>query len=414
MGAGPWQGSRAPQPSPSASPWRSGGTLGFLARVIRWPILAALLLAAPAWAQPVPRDALPSARRAAEAAREEAARRATEREAAAAEERRLAERRVAGAARVQGAEREAATASARIAEAEAQGAAARAEAERLSAALAPMLPLLLRVSRHPAESLLAAPAPPEETLRGLLVMQALLREAGEVASSLRAAEARAAEEARRLQAERQRLAAAEAEGRAAVAALDRELEEARARRSAVTEAEAAAARRAQDAAARARTLEEAIARLEREEAARSRQDAARAAQQAAARTPEPERMATGGRPLPVAGQVARGFGAPGDGGPAQGLTLAAGAHARVVSPCGGRVAFAGPFRSYGRLVIVDCGGGEHVVLAGLERLDAQGGQRVLPGEPVGVLPGAAAARLYMEVRRGGVPVDPRPWLGLRG
>ncbi|MBY0335289.1 MAG: peptidoglycan DD-metalloendopeptidase family protein, partial [Acetobacteraceae bacterium] len=150
------------------------------------------------------------------------------------------------------------------------------------------------------------------------------------------------------------------------------------------------------------------------ESRRARQAAARPAEARPpeARPPEP-RAPDGTRPLPVAGQVLRGFGSPGDGGPAQGLTLGATAQARVVTPCAGRVAYAGPFRSYGRLVIVDCGGGEHVVLAGLDRLDAQGGQRVLAGEPVGTLPGNAPARLYMELRRGGAPVDPRPWLGLR-
>ena len=61
-----------------------------------------------------------------------------------------------------------------------------------------------------------------------------------------------------------------------------------------------------------------------------------------------------------------------DAGPATGISYQAAAHARVVSPCGGRVVFAAPFRSYGSLLILDCGGGYHAVLAGLERLDASG------------------------------------------
>ena len=80
----------------------------------------------------------------------------------------------------------------------------------------------------------------------------------------------------------------------------------------------------------------------------------------------------------------------------------------------GRVVFSAPFRSYGRLLIVDCGGGYHFVLAGLDRLDAEPGQRVLAGEAVGTLgnagvSGGGRATLYLELRRSGQPVDPAGW-----
>jgi septal ring factor EnvC (AmiA/AmiB activator) len=104
----------------------------------------------------------------------------------------------------------------------------------------------------------------------------------------------------------------------------------------------------------------------------------------------------------------RGFNSPGDGGPARGLTFAGAPVARVTAPCGGSVAFAAPFRSYGRMVILDCGQGQHLVLAGMERLDVSGGQRIQAGEPVGVLPATGQATLYVELRRGGEAVDPRP------
>jgi septal ring factor EnvC (AmiA/AmiB activator) len=128
--------------------------------------------------------------------------------------------------------------------------------------------------------------------------------------------------------------------------------------------------------------------------------------------------------MPVAGQASREFGTEGDGGRARGLTLQAAPGARVVSPCGGRIVFAAPFRSYGRLLIVDCGDGYHFVLGGLDRLDVSPGQRVLAGEPVGLLGGASTrgagtdasglAALYVELRRRGDPVDPRPWIAARG
>jgi len=119
---------------------------------------------------------------------------------------------------------------------------------------------------------------------------------------------------------------------------------------------------------------------------------------------------------PVAGSVIRAWGTATEAGPATGISYQAPPAARVVAVCTGRVAFAAPFRSYGKLLIVDCGGGYHVVLAGFDRLDVKVGQTVAAGEPVGVMPGwepgAAGNRppLYVELRRDGQPVNPAPWL----
>jgi septal ring factor EnvC (AmiA/AmiB activator) len=80
------------------------------------------------------------------------------------------------------------------------------------------------------------------------------------------------------------------------------------------------------------------------------------------------------------------------------------------------VVFAQGFRSYGLLLIVDCGGGYHVVLSGFERLDVKLGQRLVAGEPVGVMPswepGSTTRRpaLYVELRHDGQPINPAPWL----
>ncbi len=118
--------------------------------------------------------------------------------------------------------------------------------------------------------------------------------------------------------------------------------------------------------------------------------------------------------------MVRGFGEPSDAGPASGVSYQAAPSARVVSPCGGRVVFAGPFRSFGQLLIVDCGGGYHFVLSGFERLDASVGQSVQAAEPVGVMPGwdprAATGRpvLYVELRREGLAVNPAPFLRAKG
>ena len=116
------------------------------------------------------------------------------------------------------------------------------------------------------------------------------------------------------------------------------------------------------------------------------------------------------------GQVVKTFGEPGDAGPASGISYEAPPAARVSAPCGGRVVFAGPFRSFGQLMIIDCGGGYHFVLAGLDRLDVPVGRPVQPGEPVGVMPAwdprtpGTRPLLYLELRQNGQPINPAPFL----
>src|SRR5947207_2321778 len=126
-------------------------------------------------------------------------------------------------------------------------------------------------------------------------------------------------------------------------------------------------------------------------------------------------------PLPLNGVKIREFGMPdGLGGTEKGLSIASRAGAQVTAPCDGWVVYAGPFRSYGQLLILNAGGGYHVLLAGMERISVDLGQFVLTGEPVAVMgggPQSAAAIavgssqpvLYIEFRKDGAPVDPNPW-----
>jgi len=87
--------------------------------------------------------------------------------------------------------------------------------------------------------------------------------------------------------------------------------------------------------------------------------------------------------------------------------------ARVVSPCTGRAVFAGAFRRYGQIIILECGPGLHLVLAGFAALDTEAGAALLAGEALGRLGAGPDGRgmLYVELRREGQVVDPAPWLG---
>ena len=84
----------------------------------------------------------------------------------------------------------------------------------------------------------------------------------------------------------------------------------------------------------------------------------------------------------------------------------------MVAPWDGIVAFAGPFRGYGVVLILQHSDGYHSLIAGLGRLDVAPGQPVAAGEPVGrtLADGSAAPGVYLELRRNGQPIDPLPWL----
>jgi septal ring factor EnvC (AmiA/AmiB activator) len=125
--------------------------------------------------------------------------------------------------------------------------------------------------------------------------------------------------------------------------------------------------------------------------------------------------------FPVNGSKIRDFGgSDGAGGVEKGISLATRAGSQVTTPCDGWVVYAGPFRSYGQLLILNAGGGYHVLIAGMERISVNIGQFVLTGEPVATMGStslvasilattASQPVLYVEFRKDGTPIDPGPW-----
>ena len=125
--------------------------------------------------------------------------------------------------------------------------------------------------------------------------------------------------------------------------------------------------------------------------------------------------------LPVNGRKIRDFGgSDGVGGAEKGISLTTRAGAQVTTPCDGWVVYAGPFRSYGQLLILNAGGGYHVLIAGMERISVNIGQFVLTGEPVATMGStsqvasilattASQPVLYVEFRKDGTPIDSGPW-----
>ena len=109
--------------------------------------------------------------------------------------------------------------------------------------------------------------------------------------------------------------------------------------------------------------------------------------------------------LPVVGRLVTGMGEVSAAGiRARGLTIATAPRAQVVAPAGGRIAYAGPFRGYGQIVIIDHGDGWTTLLANLGGLDVRVGDTVDRGSPIGRA-GPGRPTVTIELRRRGEPVD---------
>ncbi len=126
-------------------------------------------------------------------------------------------------------------------------------------------------------------------------------------------------------------------------------------------------------------------------------------------------QAKGKLPLPVVGRRVRSFGERMDvgRGRSDGIVLETRPNARVTSPSDGWVVYAGEFGSFRHVLIINAGGGYHVMLAGLARIDAQIGDFVLASEPVGVMGATVGAEgaplLFVQFRKGRQAIDPDPW-----
>jgi septal ring factor EnvC (AmiA/AmiB activator) len=282
------------------------------------------------------------------------------------------------------------------------------------------LAALQRLARQPAAAMLTLPADPTDTVRGAILMRAVVPDLDARARKL-GAELRALAALRDdIAADRERLrttATVLAEERRRLVALIRDkrtLERSARRKSSSAQARVA------KLAARARTMRGLVQRLMAARGSLQRADMA----PAPVLTPPSSGLArtaslgaaskvAGPSPLPATGRVVRRFAAAADNGAkTEGITIETRRAAHVVALRRGTVVFAGPFRGYGRLLIIEHDEGYHMLLAGLDRIDAVVGDEVLAGEPVGAMTASSnrTPELYLELRRSGRPINPLPWL----
>lgn len=306
--------------------------------------------------------------------------------------------------------------------------------------MAEVLMALQRMGRTPPPALLSRPQDALAAIRGSILAGAVLPDIRVQAEALAADLSKLTIVAATIEQERDALRsryaslldeqarinllveAKEAQGTQTVAALEMEQD------------------KASDLGAQAKSLQSLIASLESEvaaaaEAAAEAQEAARNTEradrdEAARRLTDMSRIAPavhfvdakGLLILPVSGRKLHGFGdSDGFGGETQGVSLATRPGTTVLAPADGWVVYAGHFRSYGKVLILNAGDGYHIVLAGMERIDATLGQFVLAGEPVAVMGSTRLASigdiehtsaqpiLYVEFRKDGNSIDSAPW-----
>ncbi len=298
--------------------------------------------------------------------------------------------------------------------------------------LAEVLAALQRMGHHPAPTLLVRPEDALQSVRSAMMLGAVLPEMRRDAEALAAdlgELARLRKDIADQQASLTRDLKTIADDRLRLAML---IEQRQKQQSDTEKALAAERERADQLGRQAGDLKDLIGKLEQgapQRAARGEDDKAAAGRTEFAALSDPGRLgpamafasAKGMLPLPVNGVRIKEFGGPdGLGGAEKGLSIATRPAAQITAPCDGWVVYAGTFRNYGQLLILNAGGGYHVLLAGMERISVDLGQFVLMGEPVAVMGGggqAAAALasgssqpvLYVEFRKDGIPVDPGPW-----
>lgn len=268
-----------------------------------------------------------------------------------------------------------------------------------------VLAALQSLAFKPTEALLAQPLAPQDTLRSALLLreavprlefstEGLRKDLNRIASlttAIRAQYAQIKTMAKRLDDKRRDM--------------NKLIEKKSQLQTAFVSESARAKDRAENLAKQAGDLKELLSKLEADSQRRSaygkKQD-----------IPSGAFMSAKGRiPYPVKGKIVKNFGELTEAGiTSKGITIATRANAQVISPYDGTVLFAGPFRGYGQLVIIEHGDGYHTLLAGIGRLDTAVGQSLLAGEPVGIMVAQTKPTLYIELRKNGQPINPTGWL----
>jgi murein hydrolase activator len=326
--------------------------------------------------------------------------------------------------------------AAKLANVEAQGVTLASDLALRQDQLSVLLAGLQRLQQNPPPALVVEPDRVLDAMRGAMLFGAVVPDVANQATELK-------DKLDELQAIRDETKDLREQQQVALSALENSRQELKALLDQKKLAAAAAAHdletektKANALAEKAKSLQQLVIELQKAKiAAELKQTAeAKAAAEAAAKAeaerlaaleapPKPISASKGQLAMPVAGDVLKRFGDDnGLGSSLDGMAIATHANVNVISPVAGKVEFAGAFRSYGQLLILNAGEGYLVLLAGMNKISAEIGQSIKAGEPVGVM-GAGPSNLaflseekdrtgpvfYVEFRKDNAPIDSTPW-----
>ena len=282
-----------------------------------------------------------------------------------------------------------------------------------------VLMALQRMARHPPEAMIAAPMSPSDTVRGAILLRAAVPAIEDRALGLRQDLAALTQARKQTVEKRQQLASVRAgldvERQRLDGLLAKKLKLKKSTDSKTLQAE----KRIRALVKKSKNLQDLMTRLKADKLKRKKNES-----ESVSTTPAETKKSTapliskarGTLPYPAVGRLVGRYGQAMETGlTRKGITIETGVGAQVVVPHDGTVVFAGPFKGYGRLLIIEHGEGYHSLLAGLARIDNVIGQQVLSGEPAGIMGGLKNGPpvLYVELRRNGQPINPLPWLAAR-
>jgi len=305
---------------------------------------------------------------------------------------------------------------------------------------------LQRMALNPPEAIIALPQPPSDMVRSAILLRSVVPHIQARATALRQEVRAYADKRKKLERQKERLGLASQDLAEERQRLTKLIADKKALSQKYIADSRKTARQVAKLSDKARSLRSLIDRLEQE---KKRQAKIKAKQPPRKPPPrKPQRPSQGqdtggeaedddndleivlgkppeGKPIakakgelarPAVGKIVRRYGQKEKlGGKHKGISIKTRKSARVVATYDGQIAFAGPFRGYKQLLIIDHGAGYHTLLTGMDRIDVSVGQWLLSGEPVGVMAAGASKRknLYFELRKNGAPINPLPWIRQR-
>jgi len=277
-------------------------------------------------------------------------------------------------------------------------------------ALAETITALLRIEKTPPQAMMARPAAPIDTARGAMLLQRILPVLHTKAEALKEKSETYAANEKELKAKQKTLVALSDDLSKKEKNLEKLVED---RKSQYAKLNSNLAQRKKDivkVSKQAKNLSDLVKRLE-EERTRNAQRQAEVAKRAASKPIKQAALPTMGQSqLPLRGAIRTRYNEKDDfGGKSKGVSIEGRGGALIVSPMGGIVRFAGYFKNYGNMVIIEHKNGYHSLIAGLEKIDTVVDQSVSAGEPLGNLYNSKNGKpptLYYELRHKGISIDP--------